>query len=169
MTSPTPRTVCVSRIRLAAVLTAVGMSREFVRRTLQGWQLPDQIDCAELIVSELVTNAVKNSGGTGAYPPSEVGVQLRLAGADLYVEVWDRGAGSPVIAAPTLDAEGGRGLFLVEAMSRRLGVQRSPVGGKIVWAELALPEQVQSDQDVGTADLALIQRALEGFPYDRTP
>lgn len=169
MSPPTPRSVCVSRVRLSAVLAAVGMSRQFVRRTLQCWRLPDQIDCAELIVSELVTNAVKNSGGPGAYPPSEVGVQLRLAGAGLSIEVWDRGAGSPVIAEPALDDEGGRGLLLVQAMSTRLGVQRSPVGGKIVWAELTLPEQEQSDQDVGTADLALMQRVLEAFPYVRTP
>ncbi|WUH94130.1 ATP-binding protein [Streptomyces sp. NBC_00433] len=167
ITSPTPRSMCVSSIRLAAETAAVRLSREFVRGTLPAWGLPEQIDSAELIVSELVTNAVKNSAGQGY--PCHVGVQLRLVGGGLYIEVWDRGAGSPVIAAPTFDAEGGRGLFLVESMSTRLGVQRSAVGGKIVWAELALSRQAEADQDMGTADLALMQRALDGFPYGRTP
>jgi hypothetical protein len=58
----TPRTLYVSSIRLAAVLTAVSLSREFVRQTLKHWQLEEQIDSAELIASELVTNAVKMSG-----------------------------------------------------------------------------------------------------------
>lgn len=144
-TSLTPGNLACSSIRLAAVLTAVGLSREFVRQTLRQWRLPDQIDGAALVVSELVTNAVKSTGITDATPKWEdvraqhiVGVQLRAVGASLFVEVWDRGDGAPVIQEQTLDAEGGRGLFLVESLSRRWGIHRPAVGGKVVWSELAL-------------------------------
>ncbi|WP_051950667.1 ATP-binding protein [Actinacidiphila yeochonensis] len=149
----------VTSIRLTAVLTAVGAAREFVRRTLGEWRLGALTDSAELMVSELVTNAVKSSGpgtepgidplascgtavGVGAEggPYRVVGVQLRAAGGSLYVEVWDRGAGAPVLREQTLDAEGGRGLFLVDMLSSRWDVFRPAAGGKVVWAELPLDD-----------------------------
>jgi anti-sigma regulatory factor (Ser/Thr protein kinase) len=146
----TPRTQkgpAISSIRLAAVLTAVSLSREFVRQTLRHWQLDGEIDSAELVVSELVTNAVKETGITDPSPQWEhvkahhiVAVQLRLAGPSLYVEVWDRGNGSPAIPEQSLDAEGGRGLFLVESISKRWDIYRPATGGKVVWAELSWSE-----------------------------
>jgi anti-sigma regulatory factor (Ser/Thr protein kinase) len=188
-TPPTPTCLCVSSIRLAAVLTAVSLSREFVRQTLRLWQLADQIDSAELVVSEIVTNAVKSTGIAEPKPTWSmvkaehiIGVQLRLVGASLYVEVWDRGDGSPVIPEQTLDAEGGRGLFLVESVSRRWGIHRPAVGGKTVWSELSLTEPVNPPlrgeglplRDPGThgpvageelelMDIALMQRVLDGL------
>jgi len=173
-TPPAPRCLCVSNIRLAAVLTAVGLAREFVRQTLRLWQLADQIDSAELVVSELVTNAVKSTGvaepnATGSMAKAQhiIGVQLRLVGASLYVEVWDRGDGSPVIPEQTLDAEGGRGLFLVACVSERWGIHRPGVGGKTVWSELPLPDPGRHGREAGEgrerADMALVQRVLEGL------
>ena len=145
----TPTTICVSSIRLAAVLTAVSLSREFIRQTLAAWQLADHIDAAELIVSELVTNAVKETGVTDPSPTWEmvkahhiIGVQLRLVDTSLYVEVWDRGSGSPEIPEQSLDAEGGRGLYLVESLSKQWDIYRPAVGGKVIWAELLLDKPV---------------------------
>jgi anti-sigma regulatory factor (Ser/Thr protein kinase) len=136
-----PKCLYVASLRLSAVLAAVGRSRGFIRRTLCEWGLQALLDSVELVVSELVTNAVKTTA-TIACPPSVhhvIGVQLRMVGASLYVEVWDPGEGTPVIREQTLEAEGGRGLFLVEAVSERWDICRPAVGGKIVWAELSVP------------------------------
>ncbi|MET9222830.1 ATP-binding protein [Streptomyces sp. NPDC003300] len=179
----------VSSTRLGAVLTAVGLSRGFIRQTLTAWQLTDQIDSAELIVSELVTNAVKETRVPHSSPMWErvtthpvIGVQLRLVDTSLYVEVWDQGDGSPQIPEQSLDAEGGRGLFLVESLSKQWDIYRPAVGGKVVWAELLLDKPVNPSllvealplRDPGThgpvagealelVDMALMQRVLDGL------
>jgi anti-sigma regulatory factor (Ser/Thr protein kinase) len=171
----------VTSIRLAAVLTAVGAARAFVRSTLAEWRLEEALDGAELTVSELVTNAVKGSGPAverGVRPV--VGVQLRAAGSSLYVEVWDRGAGTPELRAQAEDAEGGRGLFLVDVLSSRWDVFRPAGGGKVVWAELLLEvgqmEPCARDgagepwlpgcrpaSDLESLERALTQRVLDGL------
>jgi anti-sigma regulatory factor (Ser/Thr protein kinase) len=130
----------VASLRLDAVYAAVGLARDFIRRTLTAWQFAEHIDGAELVGSELVTNAVKMSGQAGS---RVVGLQLRVVGASLYVEVWDRESGVPVIPEQSLDAEGGRGLFLVEALSARWDVYRPVAGGKVVWSELPLGEEAE--------------------------
>lgn len=147
----TPRTHYVSSLRLVGVLTAVGLSREFIRHTLTAWQLTDQVESAELIISELVTNAVKETGVTDASPKWEdikakhiIGVQVRLVNDALYVEVWDRGDGSPTIPNQSDDAEGGRGLFLVDALSEKWDVYRPRSGGKVVWAELDIAKPLSA-------------------------
>lgn len=189
MTAQSPRILLVSNIRFTAVLTAVGCSRMFIRHVLQDWNLSDHVDTAELVVSELVTNAVKSTGITDREPKWTdikahhiVGVQLRVIDQRLYVEVWDRSADAPAKQDASEEAEGGRGLLLVEGVSRRWGTFRPPAGGKIVWAELELskppapavdppplprrvPEGVRvpvgnADELVGTA---LMQRVLEGL------
>jgi anti-sigma regulatory factor (Ser/Thr protein kinase) len=185
----TPMNVCVSHTRLAAVLTAVGLSREFVRQTLRLWQLADHVDTAELIVSELVTNAVKETGVTDPSPTWEmvkahhiIGVQLRLVNTSLYVEVWDRGSGSPEIPEQSLDTEGGRGLYLVESLSKQWDICRPAVGGKVVWAELLLDKPVNpslfvevlplcnpgthspvAGEESDLVDTALMERAVNGL------
>ncbi|MEU8625461.1 ATP-binding protein [Streptomyces sp. NPDC048669] len=145
MTMQTPHMLLASNIRFAAMLTAVGCSRMFIRHVLRDWNLSDHIDAAELVVSELVTNAVKSTGLTDTEPKWAdikahhiVGVQLRVIDTSLYVEVWDRSPVNPVKQPQADDSEGGRGLFLIEALSRRWGIHRPPAGGKIVWAELEL-------------------------------
>lgn len=191
MTPLTPKNPAVSSIRLAAVLTAVSLSREFIRHTLTTWQLSDHIESAELVVSEPATNAIKETGVTDPSPKGKdirarhvIGVQLRAVGTGLYVEVWDRADGTPVIPEQSLDAEGGRGLCLVEALSERWDIYRPAVGGKIIWAELSLTEPVnpllldkklpQSEpgshgslagSELELVNLALRQRALDGLRH----
>jgi anti-sigma regulatory factor (Ser/Thr protein kinase) len=179
----------VSTMRFTAVLTAVSLSREFVRHTLRRWQLADRMDTAELIVSELVTNAVKMTGAHDPEPKRSdakghhlIGVQVRMADRSLYVEVWDPGSGSPIVPEQSLDAEGGRGLFLVETLSKRWDVFWPRSGGKVVWAELdiamppsaplqaeALPQREPGSHDpvagveMELVDQALMQRVLDGL------
>ncbi|MER8156286.1 ATP-binding protein [Streptomyces sp. NPDC094472] len=140
-----PIPLYASSLRLAAVPTAVGCSRMFVGHTLKLWQLEEHAETATLVMSELVTNAVKASGIAEPEPKSwrimaehVIGIQLRAIEASLYVEVWDRTEVTPVRKNPSLEAEGGRGLLLVDQLAKRWDTYRPRVGGKVVWAELPL-------------------------------
>ncbi|MGW5232895.1 ATP-binding protein [Streptomyces nodosus] len=141
----TPIPLLARSLRLTAVPSAASVSRMFVSHTLKLWQLEDHAETATLVMSELVTNAVKASGITDTDPKSwqikaehVIGIQLRAIEASLYVEVWDRTDAAPVRRNPSLEAEGGRGLLLVEQLAKRWDVYRPHVGGKVVWAELPL-------------------------------
>jgi anti-sigma regulatory factor (Ser/Thr protein kinase) len=143
---PRPANCRISRICLPADPTAAGLAREFVRKVLPQWGLDDLGDDAELVVSELVTNAVRVTEAAAAEPirgelqaGHVTGVQLRFTGSSLYTEVWDRGDGTPGIPDQAPDAESGRGLFLVAFLSARWSSRPSAAGGKVTWAELQRP------------------------------
>lgn len=184
----TPRLLYATNLRLAAVPSAVSNSRIFIRQTLQHWGVTDYIDVAELVVSELVTNAIEATGITDPQPKwtavtdeHVIGVQLRIVGARLYVEVWDRSTDTPVRKQPDDDAEGGRGLVLIEAMTEQWDVYQSEAGGKVVWAQLSLAEPPKppplpsmpvrvpgrtrppADPVEDMASTALMQRVLDGL------
>ncbi|MBP0456658.1 ATP-binding protein [Streptomyces montanisoli] len=137
------RRVCrVAGVRLPVSLESARLAREFVRHALIIWGVPGRGDDAELIVSELVANAVTHTSGADTGEGAVVEVRLRLCDACLRVEVWDAGDGEPGIPGRSDDAEAesGRGLFLVEALSRRWGSRLMTDHGKVVWAELPCPE-----------------------------
>jgi anti-sigma regulatory factor (Ser/Thr protein kinase) len=132
-------------LRLAAVPLAVATSRSFTEHTLSRWNMADHIEAAALVMSELVTNAVKASGATdpNMKPPQTksehvVGVQLRAIEASVHVEVWDAAEEAPVRRTPAPETEGGRGLLLVDALAKRWSIFRPMAGGKVVSAELPL-------------------------------
>lgn len=105
-------------------------ARRFVHDRCEHWGCQELVDTATLIVSELVTNAVVH-----AATPAEL--RAEWAEGVLRIEVLDQAEGNPPdprIAAP--DDEGGRGLFLVDALSRAWGVEPTQEG-KVVWAEVA--------------------------------
>ncbi len=115
---------------------AVPRARAFVRSFLgtnHGAVLAD----AELVVSELVTNATLHG-----VPP----VRVRLTdGTDLVrVEVQDRGHNGPLVMRPPSQAMTGRGLAVVAALSSRWGVEPTAGEGKVVWAEI-LPTEGDTD------------------------
>lgn len=95
-------------------------------RMLTLWCLPDAIEAVELLVSELMTNAIRAADGV-------VSLSLLSDLDHLRVEVWDRSAAPPVLGRADDDAEGGRGLFLVAAVSADWGWFPEQ-GGKTVWA-----------------------------------
>ncbi|WP_435853081.1 ATP-binding SpoIIE family protein phosphatase [Streptomyces lavendulocolor] len=106
--------------------SAAGEARRLVRAQLEDWSLPHLVDVTELVVSELVGNALRYGGGPN---------QLRLVRHDrLCVEVSDTGPDLPQIQHAPLSAEGGRGLQLINMLCRRWGSCRTPAG-KVVWAE----------------------------------
>lgn len=120
-------------LSLPAASRSVGQARAFVRVVLGPNH--ERIDDAELLTSELVTNAVKHAH-------SEVVLTVEL-GDGIRIEVDDRMAPTGVVARrledpPEVPADepGGRGLLLVNAIASRHGVEPGPGGGKTVWFEL---------------------------------
>jgi anti-sigma regulatory factor (Ser/Thr protein kinase) len=104
------------------------------------WGLSAITETAELLVSEFVTNSVKAAQATD-YGPF-VQVRLSVNRVHLLIEVWDGNTQPPVPRelendVPALDAEVGRGLFLVETLSERWGWYPtwSPEG-KVTWCEI---------------------------------
>jgi hypothetical protein len=117
----------VSRL-LAPTLDAPRLARETVIETCAAWGLADPVANAQLIVSELVSNAVLHAG-----TDLELGLQLRDGRLYLSVRDHDRHiARRRILPEP---AEHGRGLLLIDALASAWG--RVPLGdGKVVWAEL---------------------------------
>ncbi|AIV34409.1 ATP-binding protein [Streptomyces sp. CCM_MD2014] len=114
---------------------AVRTARSLVRHTLREWELDSVVDVAALLVSELVTNALRHATG-----PIGVRVVRGPAGAAgvLLVEVSDPLPDPPRERVARPDDEDGRGLQLVASATRRWGT-RPGEAGKTVWFELALP------------------------------
>jgi len=118
------------RLKLAALPTAVGCSKLFIKYTLDAWQLGHLIEAAELLISELVTSAVKATGITEPNPRwtelddlKLIAIRLRRTETSIFIEVWDSEPTPPVIPA-------------------RVGHQwhyyHPQRGGKVVWCELPI-------------------------------
>lgn len=138
------------RERLPAHPSSVGTARRALRR-VTGHRLPEEIvDTAELLVSELVTNAVVHAG-----TPIELEVALVDPGT-VVVQVTDGSVHRPV-ARPYDESSGtGRGLLLVEELSDQWGVSEAP-HGKTVWFCLAV-EPTQASTPPG------VRPSTEGAP-----
>ncbi|MFJ5549781.1 SpoIIE family protein phosphatase [Streptomyces sp. NPDC093225] len=109
---------------------SVGRARELARQRLLSWGLEGLVDTTELLVSELVTNALR-------YGEGEIRLRL-LLDRTLVCEVWDGGLVQPRRRRARDTDEGGRGLQLVGLLSTGWGSRRTP-RGKTVWFDLALP------------------------------
>ncbi|MBT3152746.1 ATP-binding protein [Streptomyces sp. CHD11] len=115
-----------------AAVTAV---RHQAMNAITGWEteLDDALmHTAELVISELVTNAVRHAG-TG-----QVSLSVQLVQAGLRIEVDDSNPALPQLCLPDQHAENGRGLFLVAVLADRYGADPTPTG-KRCWAEIGLP------------------------------
>ncbi|QPP08487.1 SpoIIE family protein phosphatase [Streptomyces bathyalis] len=115
---------------LEAEPSAVSRARTLVMDQLTEWGLDELAFTTELVVSELVTNAIRHAVGP---------VYLRLIrDRSLHCEVSDKGHTSPNLRHSATDDEGGRGLFIVAQMVQRWGT-RYTTSGKTIWTEQALP------------------------------
>lgn len=106
-----------SRIALGALPSAVPCARAYTRAVLATWDVSGVIGNAEVVVTELVTNAVTHgSQGRESGPIPVIQLDLLLARA-LVIDVWD-GSPEPPVMRPgdPLDTETGRGLLLVSAL-----------------------------------------------------
>ena len=134
---------------LAPSATAPATARRFIRDTCRQWRLEamedptdptaqgwveELVDRAMLVASELVTNAVVHSQGP-------VRLRLELHQQRLHLAVYDRSPRLLALATDPgdLDAEGGRGLLIVDRLASSWGVRHAPGGGKVIWCVLELP------------------------------
>ena len=121
---------------LAPTSSAAAAARAFVRQVCGYWELalPDNtvVECAVLLANELVTNAL-------VHARTELRLRLELRGDLLHIAVRD---GSPrlrrLVTVPDAEAQGGRGLWLVEQLAAGWGVNPHPDGGKVVWCTLRI-------------------------------
>lgn len=125
----------ISTVEFCSSPTAASCARTHAELVLAEWGLGHLVDDAKTLVSELLTNALRASWAQPGSPP----VTLRLL-ADrhaLLVEAWDQCVESyDLTHQPASDAEHGRGLMVIAALSKRWGVRRAGIDYKVVWCEL---------------------------------
>jgi anti-sigma regulatory factor (Ser/Thr protein kinase) len=134
-----------SALVLGALPSAAGCARLHAHNVVCEWGLGGLAETIELVVSELVTNAVLATTGPDGRPRYDddlsglpvVYVRLSSDRVRIVVEVWDRSSGLPTLKHAEPDQEGGRGLMLVDALCERWdwGTVQG-WRGKMVWAEV---------------------------------
>ncbi len=137
-----------SYLELGALPSAVPCARLHARQVLWEWGLQGHTDPAELVVSELVTNGVRASrgvlgsrfGGRWSAGTPPVRLWLQSDHRTVLVQVWDGNNRMPTRQELDPESEGGRGLWLLEAISEDWGAFRPEhASGKVAWAALAKP------------------------------
>jgi len=108
---------------------AVPAVRRFIASALDDWRQEGVVGDAVLVASELATNALR-------YASSPFRVTLERGDGSVRISVEDLADRRPTLCRPTHDATGGRGVFIVDDVSREWGFEPLPQG-KVVWAELA--------------------------------
>jgi anti-sigma regulatory factor (Ser/Thr protein kinase) len=128
---PEPAWPFSSHLEFGALDSAVPCARLHSRQVIREWGLAGLADTTELLVSELMTNAIRASG------PMSPAVALWLFsdGRWVVIHVWDGSTDMPVRQDADADSESGRGLLLVATLSRDWGSYRSG-DGKVVWASV---------------------------------
>lgn len=126
-----------SYLKLGAIAASVPRARRHVRHVTREWGFAEFSEAIELAVSELATNALAASAGMGENPLIRVG--LACDKARFLVLAWDGNPSPPIRRDADQDAEGGRGLLLVEALSERWDWHaHASLGGKVTWCEIAV-------------------------------
>jgi anti-sigma regulatory factor (Ser/Thr protein kinase) len=126
-----------SYLELGALPGAVPCARLHARQVLWEWHLADRADTVELLVSELVTNAIRACADLTA---GVAALRLWLSSdhGRVAIQVWDPSPQRPTRRDADPQAEGGRGLLLVDSLSASWGSWQPPgSGGKVVWATVA--------------------------------
>ncbi len=123
------------RVRLTAGPAAAAEARSQVRAAVCAWDVPVDPDVAVLLVSELVTNAIRHE------PGETVALAIACSCGELRVDVHDTSRSLPVLVDAPADAETGRGLMLVATLADDWGVYRTPAG-KAVYFTLAFQPDV---------------------------
>lgn len=116
-------------LRLAPELTAPSVARDFVARACAAWHGEQYCELGQLVVSELVSNAVLHSG-------TAIEVEILLDRDRLWLRVHDESDGIPALVPRGPRAIGGVGLELVSKVAQSWGVTPDPHGGKDVWCAL---------------------------------
>jgi anti-sigma regulatory factor (Ser/Thr protein kinase) len=118
-------------LSLTALPTSPGFARQYTRFFLDSCRglSEDKAETAVLLVSELVTNAAQFTAGVDA---GLISLSIRHFRHGLLIEVSDASRNPPVLSEAGQDAEGGRGLAIIAALSKEWGYYLLPDGGKVV-------------------------------------
>jgi anti-sigma regulatory factor (Ser/Thr protein kinase) len=136
----------LSHVELRALPGSVRSARLHTKSILCRWRLGGLADTAELVVSEIITNAVRASTPiahqqpeTGQAPGAQpLRFWLTSDQRSVLIQVWDSDHHRPVRKDVGPDAEAGRGLLLIETLSTQWGwYAPEEQGGKVVWAVCA--------------------------------
>ena len=154
-----------SYLKLAATPRAVLYARQHTKQEVLEWNLPELADTAELLVSELVTNAVKATQDLGSSPgpepaqgPEPPPILLWLTSeqqGSVLIRVWDNSSQMPVCQDAAPYAEGGRGVALVAALANDWGAYRKLLG-KVTWCMLGLNSNGNAMRDERKHQLAAV-------------
>jgi anti-sigma regulatory factor (Ser/Thr protein kinase) len=126
-----------SYTELSAIPGSVRLARHHARQVVTDWGFGEFSDAVETVLSELTTNAVKASADMGGNPL--IRVWLLCDKARIIVLAWDASPSPPVRKDAAQDAENGRGLLIVEALSERWDwYPHSRLGGKVTWSEISV-------------------------------
>jgi anti-sigma regulatory factor (Ser/Thr protein kinase) len=157
--------MCATELTLASLPSAPSTGRLLVQRYLKAWSMEHMIDKAQLVMSELLTNAVKAS-------VEFTTIQIRLVvrgGTLLIIEVRDCNPEPPIQKDVTSDNESGRGLMIVDALSERWGYYHPTHRSKAVWAELLIslptrePEYLDVPSVAAMDNLQILHRVHTGL------
>jgi len=156
-----PKALDAGHFGLATLPTAPFWARRYIRQFLDRCQgiSTDTADTAELLISELVTNAVRFAGTPTQTPQYAeqanaglIWLEVRHFREHLLIEVFDTDANPPILTDAAEDAENGRGLILVDALSREWSYF-FPSCGKVVYCVIEIPVPAMTNEPPARAGL----------------
>lgn len=141
---------------LAATLNAAGTARRYTTSMLTKWGILDYEDDVHLLVTELITNAIKVTGIPIPDPTygqiyryaKPISLSLYRHGDLLVIEVWDTSRKAPKRHHPADDEEGGRGIMVIEGIAEAWGYRWPKTGGKVVWTSIKVAPASQLQTSV---------------------
>jgi anti-sigma regulatory factor (Ser/Thr protein kinase) len=119
-----------SRTDLPANPSAASCARAIAQAVVRAWGFPDLVENAQLLVSELFTNALQHAPGSAT-----IGLLIDTRADGVRLGLADGSALRPEVRALTTDRPSGRGLVLVQALASRWGAEEHE-DGKVVWVDL---------------------------------
>jgi two-component sensor histidine kinase len=130
----------LASVKLSALPIGPALARRFAKATLNAWCAQSEtIETAELLVSELVTNAIRTcQPASDAEAAAHISLTLWHQPGRVVIEVGDNDPRPPVLTDASADAERGRGLLLVQALSKEWGHHYPLSGGKTVFCVISV-------------------------------
>jgi anti-sigma regulatory factor (Ser/Thr protein kinase) len=138
----------IACVQLPPALESVPAARSCTTAALRAWGMGSSVlEDVALLLTELTTNAIRHAHGI-------VGVEVDLDGERLTVRVCDEEEALPHVEHPSLEDEGGRGLWLVETIADRWGWETAGPGGKVVWFQVVVVPLAAPCADLEDAAIA---------------
>jgi anti-sigma regulatory factor (Ser/Thr protein kinase) len=132
-TAPETARPLQTHLELAALPSAVPCARGHVRAVAFEWDLKELADTAELLASELITNAIQASATLRVAETPVVRIWITSDGTSMVIHVWDASTAMPARQEAGPGDDSGRGLMIIDALSADWGTHRE-ADGKAVWA-----------------------------------